>query len=132
MKRILSLVLAVVMIMALAIPAFAATDDEVAPCISCNGNHTYDEAVVQTTYRYSRNACIKIVTRHYKCRYCTSAYTATPEETEIAHNYKLKSASCDGTTQTHVYRCSQCKHEMSEYMRCPDAVHTGSCKRLPA
>lgn len=131
MKKILSLVLVVVMIMAMSIPAFAATTDDVAPCIACNGNHTYDEAVVQTTYEYSRNGCVKVVTRHYKCRYCTSAYTAPPEETTLPHNYNLYDATCDGTTQTHYYKCSRCKHIDTESVRCPNAVHSGTCTRLP-
>lgn len=50
MKKILSLVLAVVIIMAMAVPAFAASEDEVAPCALCNGSHTYEEALEQVSY----------------------------------------------------------------------------------
>ena len=40
MKKILSLVLAVVMIMAMTVPAFAATENEITPCAACTGSHT--------------------------------------------------------------------------------------------
>lgn len=130
MKKILSLVLAVVMIMAMAIPAFAASNDDVAPCIACNGNHTYDEVLVQKFYRYDRDGCAYVIARHYKCRYCTSAYT-DEDETIGAHNYTLRTATCNGTTQTHYYKCTKCKHEITETMRCPNAVHSGSCSHLP-
>ena len=132
MKKILSLVLAVVMIMAMAIPAFAATENEVAPCATCNGNHTYDEASVDVTYANSIRGCIKTVVRHYKCRYCSSAYTAAPETYTLNHKYVLKSATCDTKTQTHNYRCSNCKDWESEYHACPGAGHTsGHCSWLP-
>lgn len=132
MKKILSLVLAVVMIMAMAIPAFAASEDEVAPCATCNGNHTYDEAVTQTSYKNTLYGCQKTVIRSYKCRYCTSAYTAAPEITTENHEYEIISATCNTVTQTHNYKCANCKDLESVTENCPGAGHTsGNCNWLP-
>ena len=132
MKKILSLVLAMIMIMAMAIPAFAASGDEVAPCATCNGNHTYVEVLVDETYANSTSGCRKTVVRHYKCRYCSSAYTADPVTYTVPHEYVLISATCNTQTQTHKYKCSNCKDVEYEYPACPGAGHvSGNCSWLP-
>lgn len=131
MKKILSLVLAVVMIMAMTIPAFAAANDDVAPCALCNGNHSYNLVNQEVTYSYSRNGCIKTTTKYYKCTYCTDNYS-TSSKTTIPHEYIIKEATCNGTTQTHKYKCSFCKHVMYEYVACPRPGHiSGNCSWLP-
>ena len=104
MKKILSLVLAVVMIMAMAVPAFAASEDEIAPCALCNGSHTYEEALEQVSYSCDLNGCAKTTVTHYKCVYCTSTY-ATTETDIVAHNYKKIGTTSSGGT---IYKCSQC------------------------
>ena len=104
MKKILSLALAVVMIMAMAIPAFAAAEDEVAPCAICNGNHTYEEALVQVSYSCDLNGCAKTTVTHYKCVYCPSTY-ATTKEVIGAHAYKKIGTTSSGGS---IYKCSQC------------------------
>lgn len=131
MKKILSFILVLVMIMAMAIPAFAATNDEVAPCALCNGNHTYEVVEVTKSHSYSRNGCVTTTTTYYKCAYCTDHYE-TVNNTTSSHDYKLYSATCNGTTQTHNYKCSACKHILSEYEACPRPGHTvGNCSWLP-
>ena len=88
MKKILSLVLAVVMIMAIAIPAFAASEDEVAPCAICNGNHTYEEAYENVTYSLTKNnKCLKTTIKYYKCVFCPSTYAGEPVSTTVPHVY---------------------------------------------
>lgn len=87
MKKILALFLAVVMIMAVTIPAFAAGEDEIAPCAICNGNHTYEEASTSVTYKCVDGACKKTTTTYYKCVYCSSSYAGTPVTTTIKHVY---------------------------------------------
>lgn len=132
MKKIVSMVLAVVMLMVMAIPAFAATGDEVVPYASCNGNHTYDVVVTQVTYANALDGCEKTVVKNYKCRYCTSAYTAKPITTIVSHVYKVISASCNTVTQTHNYKCSNCKDLETVYKACPGAGHNaGNCSWLP-
>lgn len=106
MKKILALVLAVVMIMAMTIPAFAATADDVAPCAACTGNHTYEEAYTRVSYACGLNGCVKTTIRYYKCAYCPANYTADPVKTVVAHDYQSIGTTSSGAT---IYECTQCK-----------------------
>lgn len=105
MKKILSLVLAVVMIMAMTIPVFATPASNVAPCATCNGNHTYEEATKQVSYSCGLNGCVKTTVTHYKCVYCPATYISDPVSVTVAHNYKKIGTTSNGGT---VYKCSQC------------------------
>ena len=107
MKKILSLVLAVVMIMAMAIPAFAEAADEIAPCAAgCNGNHVYEEASRQVSYTHDETKHYKKVKVYYKCIYCPSTkYTESPT-TEGYHTYQYDGVHADGKVY---YKCTECK-----------------------
>lgn len=99
------------MIMAMAIPAFAAAD-EVAPCAICNGNHTYEEAAQQVSYSCGLNGCVRTTITHYKCVYCSSIYVSTPVSTTVAHNYQKIGTTSDGGV---VYKCSRCSDVKTLY-----------------
>lgn len=88
MKKILSLVLAVIMIMAMAIPAFAATEEEISPCAVCNGNHTYEKASNRVTYECVDGECKKTTVTYYKCVFCSDSYSSAPVTVTVAHSYK--------------------------------------------
>ena len=104
MKKILALVLAVVMIMAMAIPAFAATADEVAPCATCNGNHIYDEASTKIAYTHDATHHYKTVTTYYKCIYCTSTTSTTVGPYKEVHSYEYHGVF-NGDTY---FKCTEC------------------------
>lgn len=132
MKKILSLVLAVVMIMAMAIPAFAASENEVAPCAVCTGAHTKGTYQGKDTYyqKYGE-MCQFFVVKHYECSVCHKLFSETTITTEN-HNKIIKTATCNGTTQTWNQRCSKCGGYFTKYVTCPEAGHTpGNCSRLP-
>lgn len=133
MKKILSLVLAVVMIMAMAIPAFAATADEVAPCAVCTTHTpgTYQGRSSDSEYG-SNTICYTVVSDIYECATCHKLYTVLVSKTSGKHSGYVLSASCNGTTQTWVNYCTKCESNFTTYPDCPKPGHTsGNCNWLP-
>lgn len=110
MKRMLTLILAVAMVMAMTVSAFAKGVDTAEPCKKCDGNHVYEEACVQTYYEDGGDNCIKVVVRHYLCCYCKDAYTADPVRTPVPHDYTITDSPGNGSTHTHYHTCTQCGH----------------------
>lgn len=104
MKKILSLVLAVVMLMAMTIPAFATSNDEVAPCATCNGNHIYDEASTKITYTHDATHHYETVTTYYKCIYCPSTTSTTAGPYKEVHSYVYDDVY-NGDTY---FKCTEC------------------------
>lgn len=132
MKKILSLVLTVVMIMAMAIPTFAATEDEVAPCAVCNGSHTKGTYQgYNTAYKKDGDTCLFITYYHYQCSVCHTLFSI-PDTDKQEHNKVENTASCNGTTRTWSYKCTKCKGLFVTSSACPGAGHiAGNCSWLP-
>lgn len=135
MKKILSLVLAVVMIMAMTVPAFAATENEITPCAACTGSHTpgtfqsYDY-----DYRYGNaTTCNKVKIAFYECSVCHKIFEYSVTVIAVDnHTPEKTSATCDGTTQKVRWTCSKCGGFVKyTYQNCPNAGHSGSCQWLP-
>lgn len=137
MKKILALVLAVVMIMAMAIPAFAATEDEVAPCAAPCANHTPGTLLNKSTsYKHLKSGdgdnCRMTTVRTYECAVCHTIYQNTVTD-DISHVKMAVSATCNGTLQKVKYNCYNCKgYYKYGDVRCPNAGHTGNCNWLVA
>lgn len=138
MKKILSLLLVVVMIMAMAIPTFAAAED-VAPCAGTCTSHTVDNPIYNE-YDYEHLAsgagknCLRITITYYECSNCHKIFSKQTAETKVNHVKSAVAASCDGTYQTIKYNCKNCKgYYFTDYdVPCEGAVHTpGSCRWLP-
>lgn len=138
MKKVLSLVLAVVMIMAMAIPAFAASEDAVQPCAAGCVNHTPGTRL-NTSYSYAHlgsgtgKKCQQTPIYTYECSVCHLKYTVPGTPVNVYHVEMAVSATCNGTTQTVKYDCYNCKG-FYKYgsVRCPNAGHTGNCNWLVA
>lgn len=135
MKKILSLVLAVVMIMAMTIPAFAATADEVAPCAVCTGSHTPGTfQSYGTDYAYGGTTkCNYVRIAFYECSVCHKNFDTIVEVIKtLDHNPKMSDSSCNGTTQTVKWNCTRCGGFVKyTYPACPNAGHSGNCQWLP-
>lgn len=137
MKKILSLVLAVVMIMAMAIPAFAAIEDEVAPCAAGCVNHTPGTLLNTSVSHYSNGAnnntknCVTKTIYYYECSVCHLKYSVTDTEKDY-HTGGEISATCNGYKQTVQARCTVCKSSYTKTVNCPNAGHTGNCQWLVA
>lgn len=133
MKKILSLVLAVVMIMAMAIPAFAATADEVAPYAVCTGAHT-PGTFQSSSFDYVADGsdCNRVRISIYECSVCHRLYDDTKVIATYTHDPKMTDSSCNGTTQTVKWNCSRCGVFIKyTHPNCPNAGHTGNCLWLP-
>lgn len=123
MKKILSLILAVVMIMVMSIPAYAA----VAGC-----SHEYSETITPVWRFDDEENHRKVFVTTYLCGKCAYSYQIEePTSTVDDHTSTYVSASCNGTTQTHVKYCSTCYTTYSVPFTCPRAPHTGNCNWLP-
>lgn len=139
MKKILSLVLAVVMIMAMAIPAFAAAEDEVDPCALICTSHTVNNPIY-IDYEYSCGSatpgenCYRETITYYECGNCHEVFSQVTSTDYVNHVGIPLSASCNGTYQTVRYQCKNCDcYYTDNSVRCPGAGHTpGNCNWLPA
>ena len=138
MKKILSLVLAMVMSMAMIIPAFAATEDEVAPRAVCTGSHTVGDTIrVEVNYEHIGSGagknCRRVTTTYYECSICHKIFSQVTETRYYSHVKKLVQATCDGSTQSHKFNCKNCGgYYYTAYIACPGADHTrGNCRWLP-
>lgn len=137
MKKILSFILALVMLLALAVPCLAAdtppAEENVDPCSTCDHNfEIYARGVQNRGAIYVDNTgCRKYILFSYgctKCGYCYTSYEHAAQPT--AHSGSAYSASCNGTTQTVVHNCNHCKEDYTKLVRCPMATHTGPCQWL--
>ena len=137
MKKILSLVLAVVMIMAMAIPAFAAQPEVVEPqaCNHDNMPSWWGPATTSTIWEvFSDSTCKKTVIVTKVCTRCGE----TDRDTTVTYPYHgtaVNKATCDGTTQTLIYTCPKCgAYRYTDWQDCPGAgrSHQNGCQWLPA
>lgn len=127
MKKAISLILVVVLVMAMAIPAFAAMPETIEPqaCIHSDtltpvGNpQQYKSRYRDATY------CQDCYVIQYNCSACGATVTHTEwiDGTEKTHKYVVYNATCDGTTQTWYYHCDYCSHAK------PGSPTTVTCKR---
>lgn len=121
MKKLLSLVLAVVLIMSLAVPAFAAQADDVASVTGCTHSGT-PKTEEQLTYIYKDNTCHnKYRTYVYYCRSCgvflgnsNATLIDTPAHTHDAGAGTYVSSTHVGDYSVHYYTykgpCNICDH----------------------
>lgn len=133
MKKFFALFLTLVLCVAFAVPVLAADSDVTSAEVNATCNHTYGSSITTVTYvAISSSQCEKrtIVTRVCtKCAYVDQQTTATER---VYHAPGVKSASCDGTTQTWKYYCENCgMHCYDSWVTCPRGPHSGPCPALP-
>lgn len=131
MKKTISLVVVVALIMSLAITAFAAPRaPESSEC-----DHAWEITKTTTAWKYSSDTmCQRTVTQTKKCAKCGIAGTTDVTIDFPPHEETIVSATCDGTTQTHTYRCTNCKGYLpKKYVPCIGAGknHASGCMWLP-
>lgn len=138
MKKTISLILVVVLVMAMAIPAFAAMPETIEPkaCIHSTLNlvsKEFDE------YRYyNTDYCMSCYDKVYECSNKNCDYTYKTIEwiygTETDHVHVICDATCDGTNQTWYYHCRYCsgdKYIDPDPHPCPRPHSSGNCTSLP-
>lgn len=131
MKKVISLLVTVALIMSLAITAFAAQPEIVEPQ-ACN--HTWGTATTSTVWaKYNDSQCKKTVILTKVCTKCAEV-NQTSSVTYPYHGQAISTASCDGTTQTHTYSCPNCgAYRYTKWVACPGAgkSHKNGCQWLP-
>lgn len=131
MKKIVSIIIVVALIMPLAIVSFAAQPDTVAPQ-ACS--HTWGPETTSTSWdKYNDSQCKKTVTVTRVCTKCAEI-DRTVSVTCHYHQEAVRSASCNGTTQTHIYNCPNCgTYRYTTWVACPGANinHQSGCQWLP-
>ncbi len=131
MKKFLAFILATVMLAAIAVPALA--DDAVVYTVCANGKHSFVLQGSDTDYDYYNNSYHRKVTvEYYKCSKCKTIDTERITHAgDLSHDGYYVSASCNGTTQTHVLYCPSCHSNYTKTISCPKATHSGDCHWLP-
>lgn len=132
MKKTISFVVAVALILSLAVTVFAA-QSEPAETQACN--HVWGTETESPAWKYASDTqCALKVTRIKVCTKCAEVNQTTVSTTYRPHDETIFSATCDGTTQTHTYRCTVCKGYLPKrYVTCPGAgkSHVTGCFWLP-
>lgn len=127
MKKAISLVMAIALVICFAVPVFAAHPDTVAPQ-SCS--HTWGDETISTSWaKYNNSQCEKTVIRTKICTKCAEI-SRTTNVSHPNHGEIISRASCDGTTQTHVYSCPNCHaYRYTVWPACPGAgkTHKNGC-----
>ena len=138
MKKILSLVLALVMIMAMTIPTYAAMPDTVEPraCIHDNTLIPYGEPQFDGDRYRDATRCQDCYIVKHRCTACNAIVTRIEwiDGTDQPHSYVVYKATCDGTTQLWYYHCAYCSHAKPGSptpVTCKRAHINGVCTTLP-
>lgn len=131
MKKTISFVVAVALILSLAVTAFAAQPETAEPQ-ACN--HVWGEATETIMWEQHSDSCCK------KTVITTKVCTICPEISRVSkvtypnHGEAIADATCDGTTQTHIYKCPNCNaYRYTRWVTCPGAgkSHVTGCFWLP-
>lgn len=125
MRKVLSLTLAVILIMAVTIPAFAA--DSCTHSWQANAPTYVDGKGINAT----STTCQRYTVTTKTCTKCGATQVSYSYSSAMSHSGTIKSASCNGTVQTHTYLCRYCNTYYTKTVTCPGAGHTGGCQYLP-
>ena len=134
MKKFISLILAVVMVMVASICVYALSvvTDDVMPAAVCPPHSYGSYTTIKKYSQFSDSQCELETYKQRICTKCGDLDTTGSTYSYPLHSDRLHSASCNGSTQTIIYRCKNCGHLAdTEYTTCPGGPHTGSCRWLP-
>lgn len=147
MKRFLSLALCAVMLMALALVAFADEPADVTPHDSVNGtggsqpgvepqatcDHTYTSETVHEPFSYRDNkTCESKSYEKLRCVKCGRKHSIYLGSVIVDHSGTIYDATCNGVEQNLYFRdCVHCGEKYYLNRPCPAAPHQGGCNRLP-
>lgn len=135
-RKLISLLLFSVLLLSIALPAFAAPpEDEIAPQATCgHGSCTTPTESGTGVYVYNNRGThcerIKVVK---KCKLCYATLTSYKLGAAVAHDNKFSYATCDGNNQTWYYWCTKCNHDTVGVTHpCYGAPHGSVCQWLPS
>ncbi len=131
MKKSISAIIALVLILVLSVPVFAAQPEVVDPQ-ACN--HTWGPETQTVIWsKYSPSQCKRTVVYTKVCTKCAQVSQRETSTTQT-HEDVVSEASCNGTTQTWIYRCKNCEtFRYKKWPKCPGAGkdHSHGCSWLP-
>lgn len=138
MKKIFAIILAVLMLIAIAVPALADDYDFNSAEFYANDNECPHKAggTYTDSYRYDEfndTMHCKVTVRTYICKYtyCRKTYQEDVRSDNLAHDIRLRHATCNGSVQTRYSICTLCTYTRTETVDCPGANHSGNCHWLP-
>lgn len=117
MKKIFAIILAVLMLIAIAVPALATVDACRHPDVTLMDSRSHCEMVDEECHNI-------VVTDYYFCNSCGKTYTETYIPCQGSHEVKLHKSTCNGTTTTLVYKCLHCTYSYTKTERCTCTNHS--------
>lgn len=100
----------------------------------------YKDIIIYSREAYGKGTrsgskCFKAFYCTYKCDSCPKTRVVL-ESSSIPSPHDhclLYSATCNGTVQTHYFKCWSCYYNagVTRTLRCPKATHSGPCRFLP-
>lgn len=128
MKKVTAMLLLLALFMSLALPASA---NAVEPCYVCTHNYNLVNTTQVGVYFNPDGHKIKTV-KTYVCTICADSYQDSSTSIRLyPHSPTVVTSTCNGTTQTITYYCSECRTTYVDTQTCPAAPHTGACRWLP-
>lgn len=132
MKKTISLILVVLLVVTMAIPAFATMPETIEPKACIHSSYSLVSAT-HNTVSVSNTKHRDCYDKVYQCTNCS--YSWSEREwmygTEADHSGSLYQATCNGTTQTWYYRCDTCNGSYYTNTPCPKPHDDGYCNWLP-
>lgn len=133
MKKTVSLLIALVMIVALAVPAFAEESTPAEPYAVCN--HTFGSVIGKVIgWEYANNEqCREIMQIQRTCTKCGYIKTWEDKGGLVDHDKTVLSANCDGYEQIWREKCNLCLNTgITSKHLCPGRTHSPNiCRWLP-
>lgn len=134
MKKTISFVVAVALILSLAVTVFAAQPEpDSVESSSCS--HDWGKVTTSNVWECTSDTQCKLTVIETKtCKKCAEDNKTIVRSDTFNHSEAIASATCDGTTQTHIYKCPNCHtYRYTRWVTCPGAgkSHVTGCFWLP-
>ncbi len=132
-RKTVSLLLAVVLILACGVMAVAAAPKTAEQQASCthSWNAGYKQQIGNRRKYYSNEKCGWYYVTTKSCIKCGATTVSYSYEDLKNHSGYIKDADCNGTTQTHTYLCDHCDSNYTKTVPCPRPHPGRSCSYLP-
>lgn len=132
-KKLISAFLALAIVFTFSSVAFAVEKESVEPQATCNHtwNAGYTEYIENASINATSTTCQRRAVTTKTCTKCGQTTVTYSYTSPMNHSGYITDATCNGTQQTHTYKCRYCGTYYKKIVKCPGAGHSGSCHYLP-
>ena len=132
-KTIACVILALSIVFTFSSVVFAAEESSAEPQATCthSWNAGYTEYVEGAGINATSTTCQRRKVTAKTCTKCGQTKVTYSYTGAMNHSWYINNAKCDGTWQTHTYKCRYCNTYRTETIKCPAAGHGGTCPVLP-